>query len=83
MSLQFTATEIQDLYQQIAKIHQAGVTTEHDYQFQLEIYKFQDTEGTYWTLGVQSGAWYYHNDTDWIRAAQPPTGLLAPANLFY
>jgi len=61
--------------------YEAGSKSEEDYKRLLEVCKFMDEEGRYWTIGAQSGLWYYHDGNQWVQARTEPPPLLDLADL--
>lgn len=41
---------------------------------ELKKLRVRDNEGKFWTIGAQSGQWYYFNGQNWIRAEPPLSG---------
>jgi hypothetical protein len=39
-----------------------------------------DEQGRWWTVGVQSGTWYYHNGEDWVRSTPPGRSVSRPTS---
>lgn len=56
----------------------AGAISQEEFKAQLEGLKVQDSQGRYWTIGVQSRKWYFHDGTRWIRAEPPEEAEVAP-----
>ena len=57
-----------------AKLRQeltAGRLTEERFKAQLRELMVQDERGTWWMIGYETGEWYLHDGTNWVRADPP------------
>ena len=45
--------------------------SEPDFKKRLKELRPQDQEGRFWTIGAQTGKWYYFDGDDWIEAKPP------------
>jgi hypothetical protein len=45
--------------------------TDQEFKDRLKRLRLKDDKGKYWTIGVQSGKWYYFDGKSWIES-QPP-----------
>lgn len=73
----FRRAEIE--YQRLHTEFEAGSLTEDGFKERLKNIMVQDKTGSWWTLGHETGQWYYHNGTTWI-AAEPPSSPAAPSD---
>ena len=58
----------------VAKLRQdlaAGRLTEEQFKTRLREMMVQDEEGNWWMVGYETGEWYRHDGTDWVRAEPP------------
>jgi hypothetical protein len=44
---------------------------ESEFKQSLKNLRVQDEEGKYWTIGAQTGKWYYFDGDNWIEASPP------------
>ena len=59
--------EIADLRQELT----AGRLTEEQFKARLREMMVEDTDGNWWMVGYETGEWYRHDGTDWVRADPP------------
>ncbi|MCP4538124.1 MAG: hypothetical protein GY832_13365 [Chloroflexi bacterium] len=55
----------------VAKLRQslaAGHLTDDQFKFQLREMMVEDENGNWWMIGYETGEWYRHDGTDWVRA---------------
>jgi hypothetical protein len=45
--------------------------SESDFKQKLKELRLQDGDGRFWTIGAQTGKWYYFDGDDWIEAKPP------------
>ncbi len=45
--------------------------SDSDFKKRLRELRLQDKEGHFWTIGAQTGKWYYFDGNDWIEAKPP------------
>ena len=69
-----------EAYQELKKKYQAGGLTEAEFKAQLEALMVQDQQGKWWMIGSETGLWYAHDGTNWVRADPPgmPEPVLPP-----
>jgi hypothetical protein len=68
-----------EVEQVVAKLRQdlaAGRLTEEQFKARLRELMVQDEQGNWWMVGYETGGWYRHDGTDWVRA--DPPGRVAP-----
>ena len=69
-----------EVEREVAKLRQdlaAGRLTEEQFKARLRELMVQDEHGNWWMMGYETGEWYRHDGTDWVRADSP--GRAAPA----
>ncbi len=59
--------EIADLRQELT----AGRLTEEQFKTRLREMMVEDTDGNWWMVGYETGEWYRHDGTDWVRDDPP------------
>jgi len=45
--------------------------SEPDFKKKLKELRLQDQDGRFWTIGAQTGKWYYFDGNDWIESKPP------------
>lgn len=45
--------------------------SESDFKKRLKDLRLQDQEGRFWTIGAQTGKWYYFDGNDWVEEKPP------------
>lgn len=55
---------------------EASRITRDEFEAALKAQMVTDSQGRYWTLGIDSGKWYMHDGKDWVRA--DPGAIPAP-----
>ncbi len=63
--------EAEERFYELKGRFDAGAISQEEFKAQLEGLKVQDSQGRYWMIGVQSGKWYFHDGTRWVRAEPP------------
>ncbi|MCP4538123.1 MAG: hypothetical protein GY832_13360 [Chloroflexi bacterium] len=64
---------------EVARLRQdlaAGRLTEEQFKVQLREMMVEDADGNWWMVGYETGEWYQHDGTDWVRA--DPLGHTVP-----
>lgn len=47
------------------------ILSEPDFKKKLKELRLQDQDGRFWTIGAQTGKWYYFDGEDWIESKPP------------
>jgi len=63
--------QVETEYAQLKEQYQAGSITEQHFKSQLQDLMLQDEAGDWWVIGYETGQWYRHDGTDWVRADPP------------
>ena len=66
--------EVVKLRQDVA----AGRLAEEQFKAQLREMMVEDTDGNWWMVGYETGEWYRHDGTDWVRADPPGRAVPGP-----
>lgn len=53
-----------------------GQIDQETFTRQVQSLQVQDPQGRYWTIGVQTGKWYYFDGKDWVPGTPPVEGGL-------
>jgi hypothetical protein len=48
-----------------------GLLTEEECKAQMRDLMVEDANGNWWMVGYETGEWYRHDGTDWVRADPP------------
>jgi ribosomal protein L40E len=59
-------------FQNLKKQFKAREISEQEFKKRLKAFQLEDNDGRCWTIGAQTGKWYYFDGKDWIPA-QPPS----------
>ena len=71
-----------EVEREVAKLRQdlaAGRLTEGQCKTRMRELMVQDEDGNWWMVGYETGEWYRHDGTDWVRADPPGRAALEPA----
>ena len=66
----------------LKKKYELKKITHREFKESLKKLRFKDDLGKYWTIGVQSGDWYYFDGTSWIKS-HPPSFKMGKAICIY
>jgi len=67
--------QFQELKEQLA----AGKLDEAGFKAKLNELMVQDEQGRWWMIGYETGQWYTHDGTAWVRSDPPGRAAPAPA----
>jgi len=69
-----TIREMQDRYYELRTKFAAGVISREIFEAQVAQLQYQDAQGRYWAIGLQTGEWYVHEGGHWRpeKKTQPP-----------
>jgi len=62
---------IEKEFQQLKDEFNRKRLSEPDFKKKLKELRLQDQDGRFWTIGAQTGKWYYFDGTDWIESKPP------------
>jgi hypothetical protein len=65
-------------FKQLKQRFDSGQLAEADFKARLRELMVQDEGGCWWMIGQESGAWYRHDGTEWVRS-DPPVARPSPA----
>lgn len=74
---QVLETELRRLkieFLRLRRLYLEGKISQREFVTELKKLRVKDNEGKFWTIGAQSGQWYYFNGQNWIRAEPPLSG---------
>jgi hypothetical protein len=60
-----------EVEREVAKLRQelaAGRLAEEQFKARLRELMVENTEGNWWMVGYETGEWYRHDGSDWVRA---------------
>ena len=58
-------------FQQLRDEFNRKQLSEPDFKKKLKELRLQDQDGRFWTIGAQTGKWYYFDGNDWIESKPP------------
>ncbi len=61
-------------FQRLRRLYLEGKISQREFVTELKKLRVKDNEGKFWTIGAQSGQWYYFNGQNWIRAEPQLSG---------
>jgi oligopeptide transport system substrate-binding protein len=72
-------SKVEAEFQRLKRQFEAGALTEAEFKAQLQNLMIQDEQGRWWMIGYETGQWYYHDGTKWVRGEPPQVAVLAPS----
>jgi hypothetical protein len=69
MDNQFRDVEAE--FRQLRRKYSQKEISEKEYREQLKMLRLRDKKGRYWTIGAQTGKWYFFDGKKWIPAKPP------------
>jgi formylglycine-generating enzyme required for sulfatase activity/SH3-like domain-containing protein len=70
--------QVEAEFQKLKGQYEAGALTEAELRAELEKLMLQDEQGCWWMIGYETGQWYYHDGTAWVRREPPEVPVRAP-----
>lgn len=64
-------SQVEAEYERLRGQFEAGTLTEEEFKSQLHDLMFQDEQEQWWIIGYETGQWYRHDGTNWVRADPP------------
>lgn len=61
--------EVERKYQELVALRREGRLTQPEWEQQLKALLLQDLKGRYWTIGAQTGKWYYYDGSRWVEGS--------------
>ena len=58
-------------YRNLKAQFDAGQLSEADFRARLEEMMIEDDQGQWWSIGYETGKWYYHDGEQWVRGDPP------------
>jgi hypothetical protein len=71
----YSTQEIEKALTAIRDAYNRGLIESADVEHFLGDFKFRDSALRYWTVGIQTGKWYWRSPTGWAEAAKPTERL--------
>lgn len=69
---------VEDEYYRLKGKYATGRLTEHEFDQALKDLMFQDSQGRYWMVGADTGAWYASDGGAWVKAQPTADATAAP-----
>jgi hypothetical protein len=66
-----TFAELEQRFQQLRQQWMSGQIDQATFAAQVQALQLQDAQGRYWTIGVQTGQWYYFDGNNWLPGTPP------------
>jgi ribosomal protein L40E len=73
--------ELEKIFTGIKQSYDVGLLESADVDAFMDIFKFKDTAQRYWTVGIQSGQWFYFSGQGWKASAKPTVMLEGASDL--
>src|SRR3990172_8095831 len=64
--------DLQSRYDEVREQFDAGELSEEEFKEELEGLQLKDEQGHYWTIGAQSGKWYFYDGRRWVEETPLP-----------
>lgn len=68
-----TLEQLGQQYQYLRRQYQAGQLSQQRFFEQVDDLKTRDEAGSWWAIDAESGAYLYHDGTDWVPMSAPPS----------
>jgi len=65
--------EVESRYQELVALRKSGRLSQAEWEQELKALLLQDLKGRYWTIGAQTGKWYYYDGTHWTEGTPQPS----------
>ena len=62
---------VQAAFDDLKKRLQKGEISRQSFIEEIKKLRLKDAQGRFWTIGLQTGKWYYFDDKDWVQADPP------------
>lgn len=62
---------VQAAFDDLKRRLQKGGISRQSFIEEIKKLRLKDAQGRFWTIGLQTGKWYYFDDKDWIQADPP------------
>ena len=63
--------DVETEFRQLKLKYSRREISEQEYREQLKILRLKDKKGRYWTIGAQTGKWYFYDGIHWVQANPP------------
>jgi len=73
-NLEIELKRLKSEFHRLRQLYLEGRISQREFVAELKKLRVRDSEGKFWTIGAQSGDWYYFNGRNWIRAEPPISG---------
>ncbi len=68
---ELTFDGVQSAFDQLKKRLQNGEISRQSFIEDIKKLRLKDDQGRFWTIGLQTGKWYYFDGKDWLQAEPP------------
>jgi len=66
-----TFDDVQSSFDALKKQLQSGEISRQHFIEEIKKLRLKDDQGRFWTIGLQTGKWYYFDGKDWVQAEPP------------
>src|SRR5512135_3211933 len=74
-------TQVEEQFKTLKQQFTAGKLDEAGFKARLNELMVQDDQGRWWMIGYETGQWYLHDGSAWVRADPPGRAPAKPADL--
>ena len=71
-NMEMTFQSVQESFESLKMRFQSGEISKQNFIEEIKKLRLKDDKGRFWTIGFQTGKWYYFDGKDWI-AGDPPS----------
>ena len=64
--------DLHSRYEELREQFDAGEINEEEFKEELESLQLKDEQGRYWTIGAQTGKWYFYDGRRWVEETPLP-----------
>jgi len=70
--MEMTFQRVQESFEELKKRFRNGEISKQSFIEEIKKLRLKDDQGRFWTIGFQTGKWYYFDGKDWL-AGEPPS----------
>jgi hypothetical protein len=70
-NVEMTFDQVQAAFDELKKRLQKGEISRQSFIEEIKKLRLKDDQGRFWTIGLQTGKWYYFDGKDWLQADPP------------
>src|SRR4030042_5639881 len=69
--MEMTFQGVQESFERLKKRFRNGEISKQDFIEEIKKLRLKDAHGRFWTVGLQTGKWYYFDGKDWLPGEPP------------